>query len=267
MVIWVRKEFGVLFVPSQMSYSVFQVPKTIIPYLCSKAQKATGGFQIRRAYCVGQNYAGHAKEMGAEPRERHTAVEPFFFSKPADCIYNPPSENPVMPYPSKTEDLQFEGELVLAIGCGGSNVAPEDAFKHICGFAVGLDMTRRDLQRAAKKAGRPWDLAKGFDFSGPMSRISTFGPLTSNADIIHDAKISTTVNGVVKQLGNINEMITDIPHIVAFLSQYVELQAGDVIFTGTPEGVGTVVPGDEIVVAVEGVAELKVKVADSEKHK
>jgi fumarylpyruvate hydrolase len=241
-----------------MSYPSFTVRQSVIPYLCSKAQQATGGFPVRRAYCVGQNYAGHAKEMGAVPRDKSTAVEPFFFGKHSDCIFFP--QDGLLPFPSKTHNLQFEGELVLAIGLGGSNISPEDAYRHVCGYAVGLDMTRRDIQQAAKSAGRPWDFAKSFDFSGPMSPIQLLDPVPkSNADLIHKANISTTVNGVVKQSSNINDMITDIPHIISFLSQYIALQPGDVIFTGTPEGVGTVNPGDEICVAVEGAGELKVK--------
>lgn len=241
-----------------MSFPTFTVPRSVIPYVSAKVQQATGGFPVRRAYCVGQNYAAHAKEMGAVPREKG-AAEPFYFAKPADAVFFP--VDGVLPFPTKTTNLQYEGELVLAIGLGGSNIKAEDAYKHIIGYAVGLDMTRRDIQTAAKTAGRPWDFAKGFDFSGPISPIVFLDPAPqSNSDLLTDAKISTTVNGDVKQASNINDMITDIPNLVAYLSQYVALQPGDVIFTGTPEGVSKVVQGDVITVAVEGVAELKVTV-------
>jgi fumarylpyruvate hydrolase len=238
-----------------MSYPNFTVPKTVIPYLCAKVQQATGGFPVRRAYAVGQNYAAHAKEMGAVARD--SAAEPFYFGKPADAIFYP--ENGVLPFPGKTTNFQYEGELVLAIGVGGSDIKPEDAYKHIIGYAVGIDMTRRDLQTQFKNTGRPWDFAKAFDYSGPVSPIVFLDPAPkSNSDLIADAKITTTVNGEVKQSSNINDMITSIPNLVSYLSQYVALQPGDVIFTGTPEGVGKVVPGDVITVAVEGVTELKV---------
>jgi fumarylpyruvate hydrolase len=192
-----------------------------------------GRFAVRRIFCVGRNYADHAREMGGDP----TREAPFFFTKPADALLVGGAD---LPYPSETQDLHFELELVVALGVGGRNIAADAAISHIYGYAVGLDMTRRDLQNAAKKAGRPWDMAKGFDHSAPIGELvpmSVCGPLARGP-------IELTVNGVMRQRSDLDKMIWSIPETIATLSTLVRLAPGDLIFTGTPEGVGAVVRGD-----------------------
>lgn len=199
---------------------------------------AGGGlFPVRRVYCVGRNYAAHAREMGHSGREA-----PFFFTKPADAV----TTEAAIPFPSSTADLHHEVELVVALGAGA---AP-------WGYAVGLDLTRRDLQAAAKDKGRPWDMAKGFDRSGPC------GPLTRAADAgdLSDARIRLTVNGETRQDGTTADMIWSVPEVIAALGELVELKSGDLIFTGTPEGVGPVRPGDRLVATVEGLPPLEITV-------
>lgn len=237
-----------------MSIPRIELKQIVIPYL-GKAF-AGASFPVRRAYFVGQNYAGHAKEMGAVPRNA-AAKEPFYFSKPTGCVFFP--EDGKMRYPPKTSNYQHEVELVLAIGRGGANIPPQLAYRHICGYGVGLDMTRRDLQAAAKAAGRPWDFGKGADESSPMSSIVPVS-LKSNDDILKEGLIRLRVNGQVRQESNLNDMITDIPHLISYLSQYVELEAGDVLFTGTPEGVAAIVRGDVLEAEIANVGELKVTV-------
>ncbi len=196
---------------------------------------STDLFPVARAFCIGRNYADHAIEMGGNPDRE----EPFFFSKPATAII---PGGGAIPYPTATRDLHHEVELVVALGKGGSGIAEADALDHVFGYAVGIDLTRRDLQAAAKKAGRPWDMAKGFDASGPV------GTLTKVADAGHvdDAAITLTINGEVRQSGNVNQMIWKTGEAIAFLSGLVELKAGDIIFTGTPAGVGSVKRGDTL---------------------
>ena len=201
-----------------------------------------GRFPIRRVFCVGRNYADHAIEMGADP----TREPPFFFTKPADAV----SAKADIPYPPATGKLEFEGELVVAIGTGGANIAAASALDHVFGYAVGCDLTRRDLQAEAKKTGRPWDMAKGFDFSAPVS------PIRKAATIGHPAQgaLTLSVNGEIKQKGDLDQMIWPIPDMLGQLSQLVTLAPGDLIFTGTPAGVGPIVKGDVVEIAVAGVA-------------
>ena len=209
-------------------------------------------FPARRVYCVGRNYAEHAKEMGFTGRE-----PPFFFFKPADAIVVVPTgATGEMPYPPLTQNLHHEIELVAAIGKGGKNIAAADAMAHIYGYAVGLDMTRRDLQLAQRDIGRPWDIGKGFDHSAPIS------PITPAAQVpgIETAPIWLRVNDQVRQKSTVASLIWNMAEVIEHISAAWELQPGDLIMTGTPEGVGPVVKGDLMTGGVEGVGELRVKV-------
>lgn len=220
---------------------------TVVPVAGTDA-----GFPVRRIYCVGRNYAEHAKEMGFTGRE-----DPFFFSKPADAIlYVSEGETGEMPYPPRTSNLHYEIELVVALGSGGRDLSVEQAAACIYGFAVGLDMTRRDLQGEAKKQGRPWEVGKAFDHGAPMGPIYP----AERVGNIDNAAITLEVNGETRQKGDVSQMIWNIAESISYLSSLFELKAGDLIFTGTPEGVGAVVPGDLMVGAVEGVGQLRVKV-------
>lgn len=210
-------------------------------------------FPVRRIYCVGRNYAEHAREMGFDPDRE----PPFFFCKPADAIVNvAPGSVGEFPYPPETKNCHYEMELVAAIGKGGKNIPVAQANDHIYGYALGLDMTRRDLQIEMRKIGRPWDLGKGFDHAAPI------GPVHPVSDVGHPTRgaIWLKVNGQSKQHGDIGAMIWSIPETIAYLSKYFELYPGDLIFTGTPEGVGAIVPGDVMVGGVDGLGELHVKV-------
>lgn len=202
-------------------------------------------FPVRRVWCVGRNYAAHAREMGADPNRE----APFFFSKPGDAIVPPGGE---VPYPSATSDLHHEVELVVAIGLGGVNVTADLAEDMIWGYAVGVDLTRRDLQAEAKKAGRPWDTAKGFDASGPM------GPLVPKKDftVSPDTAIVLGVDGQDRQAGTLGELIWSVPEVIAQLSTLVALAPGDLIFTGTPSGVGPVTQGQAVRAEVAGLPPL-----------
>lgn len=209
-------------------------------------------FPVHRIYCVGRNYEEHAKEMGFTGRE-----PPFFFLKPADALLLVnPGETGNMPYPPLTKNLHHEIELVVAIGKGGKNIAAADAISHIYGYAVGLDMTRRDLQGEMKKQGRPWCIGKAFDHSAPMGPIT---PAAQAGDVVN-AELYVQVNGADRQRSHISKLIWNIAETIEHLSSAWELQAGDLIFTGTPEGVAAVVPGDTMVGGVTGLGELKVKV-------
>ena len=220
---------------------------TLLPVADSDAM-----FPVRRVYCVGRNYAEHAKEMGFTGRE-----DPFFFCKPADAIlYVPEGEVGEMPYPPRTSNLHYELELVVALGSGGRDLSVEQAQECIFGYAVGLDMTRRDLQGEAKKQGRPWEVGKAFDFGAPMGPVRK----ASSVNGIQSAGLSLKVNGETRQDSDISQMIWGIAESISYLSGLFELKAGDLIFTGTPEGVGAVVPGDLMVGSVEGVGSLQVKV-------
>ena len=213
----------------------------------------TEQFPVHRIYCVGRNYEEHAKEMGFTGRE-----PPFFFLKPADALAFAPSGQTVnMPYPSLTKNFHHEIELVVAIGKGGKNISAANAMQHIYGYAVGLDMTRRDLQNEMKKQGRPWCIGKGFDHSAPM------GPITpaAQAGDVENAEIYVQVNGQDRQRSHVSKLIWNIAETIEHLSAAWELQPGDLIFTGTPEGVAAVVTGDTLVGAVSGLGEIKVHVS------
>ncbi|MGZ5269743.1 MAG: fumarylacetoacetate hydrolase family protein [Ramlibacter sp.] len=210
-------------------------------------------FPVRRVYCVGRNYVDHAKEMGFTGRE-----PPFFFFKPADAVVPVPAgETGTIAYPSLTKDLHHEIELVAAIGTGGRNIKAADARKHIWGYAVGLDMTRRDLQGEMKKQGRPWEIGKSFEQSAPT------GPVTpaAQAGDIENAAIWLQVNGQDRQRSSVSKLIWNLGEIIEHLSAAWELAPGDLIFTGTPEGVAAVVAGDTLVGGVDGIGELRVRVA------
>lgn len=215
-------------------------------------QGTTARFPVRRIYCVGRNYAEHAREMGDSGRE-----PPFFFAKPADAVLNVAvGAEGVLPYPPLTQDLHHEVELVAALGSGGRDLTPEQAAACIWGYAIGLDMTRRDLQGAAKKAGRPWETGKAFDYSapiGPLHPVASTGAMAKGA-------ITLSVNGQRRQSGDLSDMIWSVPEAVAYLSTLFELRAGDLIYTGTPAGVGAVVAGDLLEGAVEGLGTLRVRI-------
>lgn len=219
------------------------MPDYVFPPLVTSVPVEGGGdFPVRRIYCVGRNYAEHAREMGHDPN----AEPPFFFSKPADALVIGDAD---VPYPPATNDLHHEIELVVAIGKEGADIDPARALDHVFGYATGIDMTRRDLQAAAKKAARPWTMAKGFDHSAPVSGIAPA------AHVGHPTtgRIALTVNGETRQQGDIVEMIWDVPHVLAYLSGLVTLKAGDLIFTGTPAGVGAVARGDRLEGTIEGL--------------
>ena len=221
-------------------YVVPPPPQAAVPV------RGGGLFAVRRIFCVGRNYAEHAREMGADP-EREA---PFFFTKPADAVLTGGAD---MPYPAGTGELHHEMELVAAIGVGGADIAAADALGHVWGYAAGLDMTRRDLQAAAKKAGRPWDMAKGFDHSAPI------GLLVPASECGHPraGRIELRVGGAVRQSGDLGEMIWDVAETVAALSALVRLAAGDLVFMGTPAGVAAVARGDALVGTIEGMGEVR----------
>jgi len=209
-------------------------------------------FPVRRVYCVGRNYADHAREMGDSGRE-----PPFFFAKPGDAVLSiADGEVGTMPYPPRTQDLHHEIELVAALGSGGRDLTAEQAAACVWGYAIGLDMTRRDLQGAAKKSGRPWEVGKAFDHSapiGPVHPIAATGALSQG-------RIALTVNGQERQVGDLSDMIWSVPEALAYLSTLFELKAGDLVFTGTPAGVGAVVPGDLLEGTIEGLGALQVRI-------
>ena len=206
-------------------------------------------FPVRRVYCVGRNYADHAREMGHDPDRE----PPFFFTKHPDSLI---ASGSVFPYPSESNDVHHEIELVVAIGRGGRNIAAEDALEHVFGYGVGLDMTRRDLQGAAKKAGRPWEIGKAFDAAAPCSEIV---PASGSG---HPAagEIWLDVNGERRQQGDLSSQIWSGPEVIAHLSRYFALEAGDLIYTGTPAGVGPVKVGDRLEGGIAGVGSIAITV-------
>ncbi len=226
------------------------LPRVVQPAVAIKG--VTEKFPVRRVFCVGRNYADHAKEMGASGRE-----PPFFFLKPADTLFTvADGATADWPYPSLTQDLHHEVELVVAIGKDGKNIAVENAAQHIWGYAVGLDMTRRDLQAAMKKESKPWCIGKGFDHGapiGPLVPIETTGELTAGP-------ISLRVNGELKQQGDLSDLIWSINEVIAHISKAWELKAGDLIFTGTPAGVGAVNRGDTLMASADRVGSFSLKV-------
>ncbi|CAB5516102.1 fumarylacetoacetate hydrolase family protein [Achromobacter anxifer] len=230
-----------------MSYVVDPAAPVAVPVAGSQ-----DSFPVRRVYCVGRNYAAHAREMGFDPDRE----PPFFFCKPADAVV-PVAEGSTLslPYPSETANLHYEIELVAAIGKGGANISVDEALQHVWGYAVGLDMTRRDLQMKMREAGRPWELGKAFDQSAPI------GPLypASAVKNIDQAAIWLQVNGADKQRSDIGKLIWSVAETIAYLSKYFRLEAGDLIYTGTPEGVGPVVRGDKMLGGVDGLGTLSVQ--------
>ncbi|GAB4167200.1 MAG: fumarylacetoacetate hydrolase family protein [Thalassobaculales bacterium] len=210
---------------------------------------STARFPVHRVYCIGRNYAAHAIEMGHDPNRE----PPFFFQKNPDNLVPPGGD---FPYPPKTDDVHHEVELVVALKSGGTDIPVERALDHVWGYGVGLDMTRRDLQGEAKKLGRPWEIGKAFEFSGPCSALvpaSVTGHPTSGA-------VWLKVNGELRQEGDLNQLIWKVPEMIAYLSAYFTLAPGDLIFSGTPSGVAAVKRGDVMLAHVDGVGELEVKV-------
>ncbi|MBX8689848.1 FAA hydrolase family protein [Mycobacterium sp. 20091114027_K0903767] len=203
-----------------------------------------GRFPIRRVFCVGRNYAAHAREMGKDPDRE----PPFFFMKPADAVIDAEG---IVPYPSLTSSFHHEIELVVALGAGGRDVAPDDALSLVWGYGVGVDLTRRDLQDEAKKLSRPWDWAKGFDASAPCT------PIHPVADVGHpdSGEIWLRVNGELRQHGDLSDLIWSVPEVISAISTAVDLAPGDLIYSGTPAGVGPMQPGDVVSGGVAGVAE------------
>jgi fumarylpyruvate hydrolase len=230
-----------------MAYVFAAPPQPVVPVAGS-----TDLFPVHRIYCVGRNYEEHAKEMGFTGREA-----PFFFAKPADAVL-PIAEGAIgeMPYPSETNNLHHEFELVVAIGKRGKRIAAADAPSYVWGYAVGLDMTRRDLQGEAKKLGRPWEVGKGFDFSAPIGPIK---PIAQTGEI-RSGRIWLTVNGEQRQDSDVSKLIWNVAETIEHLSKYFGLAPGDLIFTGTPEGVAAVKSGDLLEGGVDGVGTLKVRI-------
>ncbi len=210
-------------------------------------------FAVRRVYCVGRNYAAHAREMGSDP----TREAPFFFCKPADAVLAvPEGQTALLPYPGQTADFHYEIELVVAIAKAGIEIPADRADEYVWGYTAGLDMTRRDLQAQMKAKGRPWEIGKAFDHSAPMGALYP----VSKVGIRTGAPIYLDVNGVRKQSGNIDQMIWSVPEIISQLSRYFELRPGDLIMTGTPEGVGPAVKGDVLQGGIEGLGTVQVQV-------
>lgn len=223
-----------------MNYVIPPPPVSSIAIANSEAR-----FPVRRIFCVGRNYAAHAREMGRDPDRE----PPFFFTKPADAVVD---AGETIAYPPQTNNFHYEAELVVAIGKAGSRIAAEYALDHVWGYAIGNDLTRRDLQLAARELGRPWDWGKAFDRSaicGPLHPVSSVGH-------IQQGSIRLLVNGEVKQAADMSELIWPVPDIISILSQSMALKAGDLIYTGTPAGVGALVPGDVCVVEIAGLGSI-----------
>lgn len=207
-------------------------------------------FPVRRIFCVGRNYAAHAREMGKDPDRE----PPFFFTKPADAVVD---SGATIPYPPETANFHYEIELIVAIGGGGADIRPESALDHVFAYGVGIDLTRRDLQFEARDKGRPWDWGKAFDRSAPIA------PLHRVANVGHPAKgrIWLAVNGAVKQDADLAELIWPVPDIISILSRSMTIRPGDLIMTGTPAGVGAIVPGDKVTGGIEGLGEIAIAIA------
>jgi fumarylpyruvate hydrolase len=222
---------------------------TAVPPQIAVPVQGGGLFAVRRVYCVGRNYAAHAREMGGDPQRE----PPVFFTKPADALVTAGADTP---YPPATESLHHEVELVVAIGQGGADIAAASALTHVFGYAVGLDLTRRDVQERAKAARQPWDMAKGFDASGPIGVIAPAGVIGHLAA----GRIALQVNGVARQIGELGDMIWPVAEIIAALSRLVRLAPGDLIFTGTPDGVGPLARGDVLRGEVSGVGVVETRI-------
>jgi fumarylpyruvate hydrolase len=214
---------------------------------------STASFAVRRVFCVGRNYADHAREMGANPDRE----PPFFFTKPTDAVV--PATG-TLAYPLLTADLHHEIEMVIAIGKEGRQIEPQDALAHVLGYCVGVDLTRRDLQAVAKKMSRPWDWAKGFDESAPVTPIR----LASEIGHLNAGRIWLTVNGETRQTGDLADMIWPVADIVSHVSQAVVIKPGDLIFTGTPAGVGALKRGDKVAGGVDGIADFHFEIGGAQ---
>ena len=231
-----------------MTEYAFPPPQVVaVPITGSNAS-----FAVRRVFCVGRNYADHAREMGANPDRE----PPFFFTKPADAVV--PATG-TLAYPLLTADLHHEIEMVIAIGKEGRQIEPQDALTHVLGYCVGVDLTRRDLQAVAKKMNRPWDWAKGFDESAPVT------PIRLASEIGHPGvgRIWLSVNGETRQTGDLADMIWPVADIISQVSQAVVIKPGDLIFTGTPAGVGALKPGDKITGGVDGIADFQFEIGNA----
>jgi fumarylpyruvate hydrolase len=224
-----------------MSDFVFPAPPVVSVVIDGSAQR----FPVHRIYCVGRNYADHAKEMGTDPK----SDPPVFFMKPADAVR--PTESAI-PYPPQTSNLHHEIELVVAMGTGGRDIPAARALEHVFGYAAGNDLTRRDLQNAAKRLGTPWDTSKGFDASAPCGALRP-----ASAGHVASGRIWLSVNGQVRQDADVSAMIWSVPEIIAQLSRFYTLEPGDLIYTGTPAGVGPLVPGDLIEGGIQGLPGLR----------
>ncbi len=212
-------------------------------------------FPVRRIYCVGRNYVEHIREMGGDERE-----PPFFFQKPTDAIVPPDAQ---VPYPPMTNDFQYEVELVLAIGKGGAFIPLPEAASHVCALGVGIDLTRRDVQIQARKTGRPWEIGKSFDASAPCSALT----LLQTPTLPGQGRIELRVNGAVRQSGDLSQMIWSPGEIVSKLSEQYTLAPGDLIYTGTPAGVGPVQPGDHLLATIDGIGSLSIRITDGPRQR
>ena len=236
-----------------------QAPKVLFPLAQTFIPVAGTGelFPVRRVYCIGRNYAAHAREMGSDP----TREPPFFFQKPPDAVQNvAPGTVAEHPYPTLTKNYHYEVELVAALKSGGRSIPIDKALDHVFGYTVGLDMTRRDLQRAMGDEKKPWEIGKSFDHSAPLAPlqpVSKVGHFTKGA-------ISLAVNGAVKQSADLSFMIWSVAEQIARLSEAFELAAGDIIYSGTPENVGPVVPGDVLLCKIEGLPDMSVRIVAAE---
>lgn len=231
-----------------MPQAMFDLPQITVPVAGTELC-----FPVRRIYCVGRNYAAHAREMGSDPDRE----APFFFQKPADAIQlAPPGVTVDHPYPPLTRNYHYEVELVVAIGKSGRNIAVADALDHVAGYAVGLDMTRRDLQGLMKEQRKPWEIGKAFDHGaiiGPLHLVTAVGHLNKGA-------ITLSVNGVIKQSSDLSMMIWSVAEQIAHLSTYDELHPGDLVYAGTPENVGPVLPGDVMLAHIDGLHDISISV-------
>lgn len=233
--------------------SKFVIPAPPVPSVAVRGSKAR--FPVRRIFCVGRNYADHAREMGHDP----TREPPFFFTKPADTLVEDGAQ---LPFPVATQNLHFEGELVVAIGLGGQNITPENALNHVWGYAPGNDLTRRDMQAQAKAQRRPWDMAKGFDHSaicGALVPVAEYGhPQTG--------RLTTHLDAELMQETDLSQMIWPVADVISALSGLVALAAGDLIYTGTPAGVGPLQPGQTCTVTIEGLGTARVTFTQTDPH-
>lgn len=228
---------------TEVKFAVQAPERTVVPVAGSDAV-----FPVRRIYCVGRNYAEHIREMGGDERQ-----PPFFFQKPTDSIQ---LDGAKIPYPTITKDFQHEVEIVLAIGKGGSDIPVDQSAKYVFAQGVGIDLTRRDIQVEARKSGRPWEIGKSFDNSAPIGLLHP----TEGGELLKSGAISLTVNGETRQSSDLSQMIWDSNEIVSQLSRQYRLEPGDLIYTGTPEGVGPVSVGDVVVATVEGLTPLKIEI-------